>query len=341
MDEKAAVEEGVRSRLSLIRHLSERGWGTMLLLDVMGLADSRIGVVSHLTEAQLQVASSLREIWTEELVRSPVLVAPEDVCETLAEVWEAYPSATAYATDVLVPSGMIFFAKPLQDPDEKVPIPLEGFVWIVIPSDDERVSAFRKDQPPGSFMLMLLGLSRASSLGLGTEKYPRLLPVSSVLWTIGLEGGGHFWGDDEDPVMATNQRTPYVKMLLTYFRILSQGLLEEDGKPKELDKRTPTRIKSARKLHPNLNGKIHVTRFRMETGSGDKTKERKPSGREYSVRFYRRPYWRWQFFPSTGERKPKLIITKKLIGPEGAPIVGGNRVFLPPKPIGPRPERKQ
>lgn len=37
-----------------------------------------------------------------------------------------------------------------------------------------------------------------------------------------------------------------------------------------------------------------------------------------------------------GVNKPVLVYTKKLIGPEGAPIVGEHRFFLSPKPLRPK-----
>ncbi|WP_188187513.1 hypothetical protein [Nonomuraea sp. SYSU D8015] len=347
MDEKAAVEEAVKSRLSLIRYFGDDKAGLRMMLSVMLLTDMTGRPLGPISPAQLRTANGLRLLNRDELVSGPTFVAPKDVCQLIEQTWESYPSKTAYATDILAPTGFLYFEEPLPDPmpptdPDELPMPVAAMSWIVIPADDERIPFYDDAHLPGAHMLMLLIYTRISDLNGPPDANPRVFPIASCVWTIGDKGSMELWKEGLDPDFAKKREwSPYVQIFLVWWRIIAQELLEV-VEPKERDKKTRTRLQSARRIHPNLNGKTQVTRFRMQTGSGDQTKEtRSPSGREYTVRFYRRPYWRWQYFPSTGENKPKLIITKKLIGPEGAPIVGGERVFLPPKPLGQKPERKQ
>ncbi|MFI6512874.1 hypothetical protein ACIBCT_35180 [Streptosporangium sp. NPDC050855] len=343
MDEKAAVEEAVKSRLSLIKYFGDAQIGLRMMLAVMMVTDLSGIPLTKATPGQLSTAAKLRDLHREELIAGPTFVPPVDVCQTLSEMWESYPSTTAYLTDILTPTGFVHFAEPLPDPipQDGNSMPVAAMSWMVLKADDERVTFFGDGDLDGAYMLMLMIYARTTDLGMDPQENPRVLPVASVVWTIGDEGTMELWKEGLDPNFAQKrQKSPYMQVLLSYFAIIRQELLER-GEPKERSKSNEMRLKSARRKHPNLNGKIQVTRFTQQTGSGKvRGSSAGGSGREYSVRFPRRKHWRWQWYEKTQENKPILIITKGLIGPAGAPVVGMERAFLTPKPLGPRPERR-
>ncbi|MFI6495993.1 hypothetical protein [Nonomuraea typhae] len=328
MDEKAAIEEAVRCRLSLLRYLEDEDRGRMLFLEQMGAFDSGEGLTIGFPPGMMQTAGALRKHYHAELLHAPTWVIEEDVVETLADAWESYPSTTAYSTDVLTPSGFALLARPVPDPEYGDETMAHGIFWTVSDSATGAGSYLKVSDNAQVITIMFLGRLH----GLPWHQYdpPRLYPYTSIVWQLDAPGGGHLWEDQVSSRIAETQRAPFVKFLLSLFSIIRDRLAEAQ-EPHERVKRAADKLKHYRRKQPDLNSTIQVVRFRPRTGSGNKLSE-SSSGRKLTVRAWTRPFWRMQWYPSTQENKPKLIRSFAR-GPEGAPEVGRERILLAPKPL--------
>lgn len=69
---------------------------------------------------------------------------------------------------------------------------------------------------------------------------------------------------------------------------------------------------------------IRLRRARTERGTDP---DERPGTREYQHRWVVRGHWRNQYFPSRDANRP-IWISPYIAGPEGAPLIGGEKVFV-------------
>ncbi|MEV4575919.1 hypothetical protein AB0K16_22005 [Nonomuraea jabiensis] len=334
MDEKAAIEEAVRSRLSFIRYLEGEKSGLLTMLDQMGFgADPRQASIFHMAKAEM-----MRQFCLEKMISASSFFLPKEECETLNRVWESYPTVRVPATDVLVPNGFVYFEQPLVDPQDQDPrTPIIAYSWSIDRANEAPHDIDTTNEDSWIISIMgytdpscILAVAMGEAIGYGK---PVIYPNVTVVWELDTDDGGYLWNHPKrEFVDHVARRSPYIKILQSFFAIIRQGAAEAK-EPVARTKKTKDRIKHARKKFPELNGNIQVVRFKQQTGSGNMLHEPIGTRRKMSVRSWTREHWRMQYYPSTGENKPKLI-RPYVRGPEGVKESGVERIFLPPKPLG-------
>ena len=142
------------------------------------------------------------------------------------------------------------------------------------------------------------------------------------------------WRPDGEPpdrymLLADAQGTTmaWARMLLAAFQLAAQeGLATTD---RERAPR-PERRRTERAGLPERD--VRVVRLRRGTGSGGSGDG---AGREYRHRWAVRGHWRNQWYATIQDHRPKWIMPH-VKGPDGAPLIGGEKVGLVSVPVQPR-----
>jgi hypothetical protein len=325
--------QALQARLSLIRALSDEEIGLKLIALLHG---SR--AAEHLSNSQLVAKiETVQQQILYRTVRCPTFVLPPDECQLLSASWREYPTLRVEIEDSIAPRGMVFFDNPIPDPAPRpgLPeLPVRALWWDIKQGSDPDMDLYLSDER--SWVLKFIVYADTDRINNRLPNLPKIFPYLIGAWVLSSNNGGILVDEMGNPG-SRGKQTLYLRMLLSYWAIIRQQLWELDElREEQLPRKIGRRVANVKKHRKGLDSSVRVTRFRPRTGSGDRTTVSAPSGRRYSVRFGRRPYWRWQWYPSLGVNKPVLVYTKKLIGPEGAPIVGEHRFFLSPKPLRPK-----
>jgi hypothetical protein len=322
VNDEDAAREGVRDRLSLLRHMDIDDHGTTMMLELMGVPSAE-----DVTPGLLEGAVTLRTHNHMMLAQTELFIGTDEVCGVLNEFAPSYPDATLFLSDILVPFGMVWFADPIDDPSPMQPTPIRALSWTLSQPGDSVIHLLghTHDKP----VLTILGYTDTETLsrkGGDLQNHPRMYPIVSVLWEIDTESGGILFGPDIQEITQT-LRSPYIRLLMAYWALMRQRLFV----PAEpVDRVMPRQVKYARRRAPNLNDKVHIVRLRRRTSStysGFHGFNRPDWKNQWVVR----PHWREQWYPSTEEHK-LILVWSYIKGPEDKPLIGAERAFLPPKP---------
>jgi len=321
MDDEEIAREASRCRSSVLAHLDVPAHGQRMALELMAL---RRG---EMTAEHVENAESIRHRLITGLVDSDLFAVTDEVSDLLNGAAGGYPDANIHLSDILTPHGMAVFSKPITDPGAGLDVgPLRAISWTVMRADDP-VAQLVADSDEGFFVMIVAYVDTAGITALLSKplhNYPRIYPVVSVIWETDSDGSGIEWH--------TPAGTPYIKTLLAFWAIMRQRLTASKDPVIAV---SPKHLTRAKRRHPDLNTRLQVVRMKQRKPrkyTGDHGFNRMETDHRYAVR----PYWRYEFYPSTGQRKPNLVLSH-FRGPWDAPVRNVERVFLPPKPLKPPP----
>lgn len=300
--------------------------GLQVSLDLMGIAHPRPESVAF--------ARVVAQTHQDTLSRSALFLADEDMVDLLDAAASSMPDQHLHETDIIVPDGYVYFAKPLPDRSGNPPeVPIHAMSWAFIPSSSPLLT---ERQASDSILItsyvVAQELAEANNLMRPGDSMPpgvpKYLPNATVMWTIGSLIGEVF--GQEPP---TTGYTPgFFQRVMAAFWTLSQqpkltaSTEEPTGNP--TDQR---RNRRAGVLNPN--DPVHVIRLhRRPAGEITETlTDEESTGRKVKVRFPIRPHWRRQWYASIQQHR-HILIPSHWRGPEDGPVVGGERVFLATSP---------
>lgn len=322
-DEECATD-AVQDRLSLLFHMGIEASGVRMMLELMG-----VQTINDVTPGLLDGAGVIRTHNLEALSQAALFVATDELCGVINLAAASYPSKTLFVSDMLTPFGMVWFADPIDDPanDPEYPAPIRAISWALSQPNDPLLTLVgrAKNKP----VLTIIGYSDTKALSqknTNLRHEPRIYPVLSVLWELETTGGGVLFGPELQE-QANVMRSPYIKILMSFWTVMRQRLTESNP-PKV--KVMPGMVKYAKARNKKLNTDLLIVRMRERsttTYTGDHGFNRPDWKNKWTVR----AHFRKQYYPSTGEHKPKLILSY-IKGPADLPLVGGERAFLPPEP---------
>lgn len=331
MDEKSAVAQAIKGRISVLKLFNEPDLGMFTMLDLMQVDFMKNpGIVPKYAWH----AEEMRKFFIEGMTHAPTFIIPETECKTINDNWNAYPGARAFPSDILRPTGFVFFAKPIDDPWDKDPTAsIQAMSWLVCKNIDAPL--FIRDIEEDDFVLTLLVYGKGSPLAT-PEFMPRLYPLASVAWALDRANGGQLTDNLKMHLEGMKYRTTYMKVLLSFFAVMRQNAFQEGEPRTPLSGNMTDKVEGAKKEYPGYNPEVKVVRYRQRTGSG--TASYKPkTGRRQKVRSWVAPFWKWVWYPSLSDNKPCLI-EPFARGPEGGKEVGATRIFKPAKALGEKPE---
>lgn len=297
--------------------------GVKIALDLMGIANP--------APENWVYARHIAQTHHDTLARSMLFLADEDMVDLLDTAAPSMPDQELAITDFIAPDGFVFCAKPLPDRSGVPPeVPIRALSWAYLPADSPLLDA----SPPGEAVLItayvdLAEVARARGLLDGdfqiAPNMPRYIANATVVWTVGSLIGQVFGG-----VPPEGPYTPgfYQRVLAAFWTLAQQPKMtstieQPPGRP--ADQRRYKRAGIANPTAP-----VHVVRLHHrapETQTGPAGATGAESGRKVGVRFPVRGFWRRQWYASVQQHR-HIWIDPHWRGPEDAPVVGGERVFL-------------
>lgn len=295
--------------------------GLQTSLDLMG--------IEHPSPGNYAYARIIANVHRDTLARSSLFLADNDMVDLLDAAASTMPDQHLHETDIMVPDGFIYFAKPLPDRSGVWPeIPIHAISWAYIPVGSPLLAERETEHSIliTSYVAVRDQFEARGMLGPGKElasNAPKYLPNATVVWTIGTLIGEAF---GEAPPEGGYTPGFYQRVMAAFWTLAQQPKLtsrtdEPTGKP--TDQRRNKRAGVA-----NPNEPVHVIRLHHRT-QDDATAitGEQGTGGKMSVRAWTRGHWRRQWYSSVQQHR-HIWIDPFLRGPEDAPLVGGERVFL-------------
>lgn len=295
--------------------------GHDVALDLMGIPAP--------TPAHVAFANIIRTVHAETLSRSMLFLADADMVSLMDVAAPTMPDQELHPTDVIAPDGFVYLAEPLPDRSESgTPVPVAAFSWCYLPEG----SPLLAERGVGDSILLTFyvrtreQLEANGMLRPGTEVAPGapgLMANSTVIWTIGTLIGEAF---GEVPKSTTLTPGFYQRVAAAFWTLSQQPKMttsteEPPGKP--TDQRRYRRAGIANPAAP-----VHVVRLHHRPAAqGVPVGGETGSGHKMTVRAATRGHWRQQWYGSIQSHR-HIWIDPFWRGPEGAPVVGGERVFL-------------
>ncbi|MFD5882600.1 hypothetical protein [Streptomyces yangpuensis] len=113
-----------------------------------------------------------------------------------------------------------------------------------------------------------------------------------------------------------------LRLIQATWLLMGQTLATSERVP--ADRASRRRIQRLDRTHGTEVRLIRLRRARTERGS---TPAEEPGTREYQNRWVVRGHWKNQWYPSRDAHRP-IWISPYIAGPEGAPLIGGEKVFV-------------
>lgn len=325
MRERYVAKAATNSRLEILSYLHDQKTGLVVALELMALQPNEV------SRAHMQQADIIRHELISMLAESEMFIGTPEICTILNGASASYPTAEVFLTDILVPSGMLYFTEPIDDPDVlDGATPMRAFSWSLTPIEHETKDAFGfpKMVKTGEYMLTVIGYSDAEMIelpnGRDGSSMPSVYPVVSVRWEVGSPDGGLMSAHVEDENLGRFMREPYVKILMAFWAIMRQRLTEAET----VTKVSPKEFKRTRQRMPKtkINDGVQVIRMRPRTHT-TYTGEHGFNRPGWQSKWVVRSHWR-----RAKDRKPILILSY-IKGPEHLELTGQERAYLPPEPL--------
>ena len=321
----------MRRRLASLMN-PEGPLGLSMALDLME--------VRNPSAEQLEYAHLIAETHREGLHAASLFLARSDLVDLIHEAAPTMPDQELNDYDVIVPNGLVMFETPLPDSSGQPPLyPLHAMSWMTL-EEGHPLLARRGGEGKTLLLTSYVATRDVAAEAYGAEAgglvegAPRWLPSSTVAWQFG-SLIGEVYG--QAPPEGKNTPGFFQRALAAFWTLTQQTKLTSSGtapqgRPKDqrkarrqgvLDPAAPVSVVRLQRSVPALA---------TPTGESDRV-DAEGSGRRVSVRFPVRPFWRRQWYPSVGEHRHVLIMGHWR-GPDDAPVVHGERVFLamPPAP---------
>lgn len=300
-----------------------RGWAG----DLMGLHPSTI------TSVQEKFRVDIAELNAKTLTQATLYVADSDMVALLDEAAPTMPDQPLHETDLLSDHGFVWFAAPLPDRStDPTPLTYRAISWTLVGPDHPLLDDHDDGKKPTttatvfihtySETLLLGQMKNPGATVALTPGTPGLIPTSSTAWTMGTLMGEVFGEVPEDPAL-----TPmFFQRVLAAFWALAVQPLTRTVETSPGDRNLQKRAARSGVLRPYED--VRVVQLKHATGSSRAAEDpNDDTKRRVGVRFPTRGFWRNQWMPSTQTHR-HIYIAPHWRGPAGAPIQGGERVFL-------------
>lgn len=296
--------------------------GRQVTLDLIGVTTPSAGHLRFATVAQHAHADSLAE--------ATLFLADSAMVDLIDTSAPSMPDQELQATDIISPFGFCYFADLLPDRSGTLPlIPIRAFSWAHL--DPGHPLAGEDVEHPYVLLTFYVPVRETliarKMIGPNDEapaNAPSLIANSTVMWRydslIG-EVFGHV------PPSAAFTPGFYQRVAAAFWTLTQQpGITstshEAPGQP--TDQRRARRSGITNPTAPVSVVTLH--RPPVPDGSGS-TPIAGEQGRKMTVRSATRGHWRRQWYPSV-ESHRHIWIDPFWRGPQGAPVQGGERVFL-------------
>lgn len=294
--------------------------GVRVVYDLMDIAPE------DLTDANREIAASIVQTSMEGLSVAELYLADAGMVALLDASAPGMPDQELHLTDIPGPHGLILFSEPLPDRSGQPPeLPIHALSWDFLDSENAIVQA--RDVTTASVLLTsyVRVVEQVEAMGFDPKDLaagtPRLLPNATVVWTVGTLIGEVYGSVPEEA-----RHTPgfYQRVMAAFWTFLNQPRMVAQetvpgGRPTDHRRYRRAGVKDP-------DAAVHVVRLHSPTSSSEGGGS-ESSDRHLSVRFPVRGHWRRQWMPKT-ETHRHIWIDPHWKGPEDAPVVGGERVFL-------------
>lgn len=323
-------------------------WSGGLLLELLTAHGAR-GARMHLPVARRDEARAINHLWSmaewhewllEQLAAAELFYVTEDMTELTMQAAAAKPSYQIYADKLPAPVGFVVYGKPFCTvppqaglaPGQRVELaaalwapvpdvgggpggPQPGIMVVTLQDTDvllwtQPVTELSRAATPSALRSVLEGMRRQYGPIAYHEEYP--LPYGDRPW-------------DEEGVVIGNAA---VASLMTTWTLMGQRITEVA--PAQMPRHV--RKQAARQGRPEPTVRLVDLRHRRrgDVLPADEQVERdgEPT-RKYTKRWVVKGYgyWRNTWYPSKQRHEEQFVwVPEYMKGPEGAPLVGGERV---------------
>lgn len=240
-----------------------------------------------------------------------------EMTELCVAAAKTMPSWSLQPDDLIAPAGMIYF----EDlPTFRAGVPTTVMTWSQCPA----TLAARMFEGPGLWLSSYAerGWLTRRGLDFGSAPTPRLVYNGESLASYGprKEGGVAYTANDEGEVIETDSETLIrgggaLAVFKTACLLMRQELATADlVEPNRASRKRIQRMQQEPKA-------VRVIRLRHASNSSGNS----ASDREYHHQWIVRGHWRQQWYPSREVHRP-VWIAPHVKGPEGAPLLGGEKV---------------
>lgn len=235
-------------------------------------------------------------------------------CELIQQTAPAMPDMTLRPEDLIVPAGFAWFATPLAltpYPEVARDLPMLGFAWRLAPNDG----------------VLLLPLTPHPGRSSGA-------PAQVVMWRFE-DGFAHLLENvremaDLDAVkfevaerlrgIGAHRRVEQMRYVAACLVFMNQHILVTTAE--RAPRATRKRLAQDGWIHEPV---IRVVQLRR-AATTHQMRERNDEPVEWSCSWVVRGHWRQQWFPKRQVHRP-VWIAPHIKGPEGAPLIGGEKVY--------------
>lgn len=302
--------------------------GERTALDLMGVPDP---TPEQQTYARVVAGFSLQALQDARLY-----LADHDMVSMLDTAAPLMPDQPLRDTDVPERAGFVYMAEPLPDRSTPGAPDIHAFSWALAHENHPLVAA-RGGAPAVVLTAYVRTTDHVAYLGYDLTVMPEGLPGymanASVAWNVDTLIGEAFGTVPDDAAKATPGF--YQRLAAAFWTLSSQPKMtsttrEPSGRPTDHRKWRRAGIADAA-------ADVRVVSLRRSlAATAPAAGERAGSERRLSVRFPISGHWRNQWFSSVEEHR-HIWIDPHWKGPEDAPVVGTERVFLATAPQSPPP----
>lgn len=291
--------------------------GQRVALDLMGL--------SHPTPEHVDFARQIAATHSHTLAHSNLYLADTDMVDLIDTAAPTMPDQELHDIDIPTPHGFLYFAEPLPDRSGTPPdLPIHAISWAYLSSDHILLSE-RGTADSILITSYIRIIDQAATIGRSEADLlpgsPKYVANATVVWTIGTLIGKVF-GDVPPPGKATPgfyQRVAAAFWTLSQQPKMTTTTPQSPGQPSDV-----RRYRRAGIVDPAAP--VSVVRLRRPSAAALGNGVGRAGGR-MSVRAWTRGHWRNQWYSSVQLHR-HIWVDPFIRGPEDAPFVGGERVFL-------------
>lgn len=275
------------------------------------------------TAREREFAALVVDTQTTLLREADLILADADMCTLVDVAAASMPDQVLREDDPITRRGFLMFADPLPDrTGVGLSPPLRALSWAVLPADHPLIAQAQI----GSAVLLTAYVSTAEMAALNGWRMPPRAPTltanATVLWEVGLEIGQTYTGARTDPETARLARPDFYQTTSAAFWALAKQPLTSE-EPVPLARKQQQRHQRAGIVRPEQPVRVVSLRHRQPaTPAGGE-----PTGRHVTVRSLVRGHWKRAYRPSVQDHR-LVYVAPHIRGPEGAPLLGGEKVLL-------------
>ncbi|MEU4410748.1 hypothetical protein AB0F88_40110 [Streptosporangium sp. NPDC023963] len=251
---------------------------------------------------------------TDRLSAADLYFVSGDMADLASSAADSMPDFTLAHEDVPSRCGFIYFESPLLFPGNPDGVQTWAASWGPLAPVYGGI--------PGIWITWFSGKSKTFTsaieavnpfLATAMASVPRLLPLSNAQVPFGDDGA---YGEAREGAPYNSARRGWLRILKATWLLMEQPIASvEDAR---YDRPARRRLQKQGYEPP----RVRVITLRRAKSSADHGE----SDREYHHQWIVRGHWRQQYYPSRGVHRP-VWIAPHIKGPEGAPLIGGEKVY--------------